>query len=142
MENFLEHLSSYLKEEEYGKRADALMGILPEEHYTIPEWADEEADEPAISTEKKEPKKLYGSCILEIRFQNKYEYEKWLKYHPDRKWEFMVTYPAVMRAVYDFQTAQEVEIMTKKIVQLLQMGFNVYSARWQLKENASQIRRE
>ena len=129
---------------------DAKLGVLPEEHYDIPEWAEieeeyndeEESEETEKKKVKKEDPKLFGSCILEIHFNNKYEYEKWLKYHPDRKWDFIVTYPAVMRAIYDFHTALEVEIMAKKIVQLLQMGFNVYSARWQLKEYQSQLGNE
>ena len=119
---------------------NAQFGVLPEEHYKIPEWAEtEEEEDEDPKSETKEEEKLYGSCILEIHFQNKYEYEKWLKYHPDRKWDFLVTFPAVMRAIYDFHTALEVEIMAKKIVQLMQMGFNVYSARWQLKPYKSQL---
>lgn len=119
---------------------------LPEERsydFKKPDWVyDPSEDEPDNNVAADIPKKedqLYGRCVLTIKFQNKYEYEKWLKYHPDRRWEFMVTYPAVMRAVYDFHTTLDVEIMTKKIIQLLQMGFNVHSASWQLKEYKSQL---
>lgn len=83
---------------------------------------------------------LYGSCILEIQIKNHGEYLRWIKYNPGRKWEFMVGYPAIMRAEYDFHTAMEVELMAKKIVQLMQMGFDVYSARWRLKKYESQLK--
>lgn len=122
---------------------DAYFGVLPEEHFKKPDWvydpSEDESDNDVAADIPKKEDRLYGRCVLTIKFQNKYEYEKWLKYHPDRKWEFMVTYPAVMRAVYDFHTTLDVEIMTKKIIQLLQMGFNVHSASWQLKEYKSQL---
>ena len=83
-----------------------------------------------------EPKKLYGSCALSIRFENHGEYLQWKKYFGSgRQWEYIVSYPAVMRAVYTFSNSLEVEIMAKKIVQLLEAGFNVYSASWQLDRN-------
>lgn len=82
---------------------------------------------------------LFGRCVLTIRFENGAEYAKWKKYNPGRQWEFMVSFPALMRADYEFHTTLDVEMMAKKIVQLLEMGFNVYSADWQLKPCKSQL---
>ena len=82
-----------------------------------------------------EPAKLNCKCVLSIRLENHGEYLKWQKYSGSyRKWEFIHEYPAIMRAEYDLNTSAEVEEMAKKVVQLLQMGFNVYSAQWKLKE--------
>ena len=82
-----------------------------------------------------EPAKLNCKCVLSIRLENHGEYLKWQKYSGSyRKWEFIHEYPAFMRAEYDLNTAAEVEEMAKKVVQLLQMGFNVYSAQWKLEE--------
>lgn len=85
------------------------------------------------------PKPFYGRCILEIQLKNHGEYLRWQKYNGGRKWEFDHTYPAIMRATYEFHTAMDVEIMAKKIVQLLEMGFEVYSARWKMAEEKSQL---
>lgn len=81
----------------------------------------------------------YGKCTLCIKFENHGEYLRWLTYAGGRKWEFDHIYPAIMRADYEFHSELDVEVMAKKIVQLLQMGFNVYSASWQLRECKSQL---
>ena len=81
------------------------------------------------------PPDLKGSCTLAIRFNNHGEYLKWAKYNPGRTWEFLVSYPAIMRARYSFKNALEVEMLAKKIVQLLTFGFDVYSASWELETN-------
>lgn len=80
---------------------------------------------------------LKGSCILSIRFENHAQYQKWLRYNPGRQWDFLVNYPAVVRAKYEFRTSMDVEVMVKKIVQLLHMGFDVASAAWVLEEDIS-----
>ena len=136
----------------FDKSAEFLQSLVKDGYFSDeylstyeskPNWvydpSEDESDNNVTADIPKKEDQLYGRCVLTIQFQNKYEYEKWLKYHPDRKWEFLVTYPAVMRAVYDFHTTLDVEIMAKKIIQLLQMGFNVHSASWQLKEYKSQL---
>lgn len=84
--------------------------------------------------------KLFGKCILSIKFENHGEYLKWKTYNSGRQWDFLVNYPAIMRAEYEFHTALDVEIIAKKIVSLLQQGFNVYSANWQLEDYKSQLK--
>lgn len=86
-------------------------------------------------------KKLKGKCVLSIRFENHGDYLRWKKYFGvGRQWEFMTSYPAIMRAEYEFTNSLEVEVMAKKVVQLLEAGFNVYSASWQLDENQNKER--
>ena len=82
---------------------------------------------------------IYGTCTLQIQFQNHGEYLKWKKYNGGRQWEFVTTYPAIMRAEYDFHTVQDIDILVRKIVQLLQIGFNVRASNWIIKPTKSQI---
>ena len=82
-----------------------------------------------------EPKKLIGKCILMIRFNNKGEHLKWKKYFgAGRQWEFIVSYPAIMQAEYSFRNSLEAETMAKRVVQLLEMGFDVHSSQWRLEK--------
>ena len=84
--------------------------------------------------------KLYGKCVLSIRVENHGEYLKFKKYNGGvSQWDFIVSYPAILRAEYEFHTILDVEVMAKRIVQLLQLGFNVHSAHWQLKDYQSQV---
>lgn len=103
----------------------------PPDDASEPEELEDEAE---IPIPKEPPPPVKGSCILSIRIENRGEYLKWQKYNPGYQWEFIVTYPALMRAKYEFKNALDVEMITKKIVQLLQMGFDVYSASWKLEE--------
>ena len=99
-----------------------------------------EEDEPEDDISGHEPiipdnkPKLKGRCVLSIKIEDELEFEKWKEYNPGRKWEFIVSYQALMRAEYRFVNSMDVEILVKKVVQLLQMGFNVYSAQWLLEE--------
>ena len=86
---------------------------------------------PDVKANRQEPK-IEGLCVLTIRIDDEHAYEKWVKYNPGRKWEYLVSYPALMRAEYRFSSSMDVEILVKKVVQLLQMGFDVYSAQWTL----------
>ena len=95
---------------------------------------EEEDEDCSVAVPEKEAKKIKGKCTLSIRFENHGEYLKWKTYAGGRQWDFLVNYPAVMRAEYPFESSLDVEIMTRKIVQLLEMGFDVYSASWSLEE--------
>ena len=95
---------------------------------------DDEEEEDSDELPAKEEKKIKGKCTLSIRFENHGEYLKWKTYAGGRQWDFLVNYPAVMRAEYPFESSLDVEIMTRKIVQLLEMGFDVHSASWSLEE--------
>lgn len=119
---------------------DTLRGIWKETTKNIPdiptdelpdeeEWPENFPDPPA-------PPELYGRCVLSIRMDSEEDYQRWKKYNPDKKWDFIVSFPAVMRAEYTFKNTMEVEIMAKKVVQLLQMGFDVHTANWKLDEKS------
>ena len=84
------------------------------------------------------PPPLDGKCTLSIRFETPEDYLRWKYYFKGREWEFMVNYPAIMRADLEFHNSLDVEIITKKIVQLLQNGFEVYSANWKLEDQKNE----
>jgi len=123
--------------------ADAFKDALPTMENTI-KWIIPELDvedDKKQTTAVRDPlvKPMYGTCIIEINLKNHGEYLSWVKYEGGRKWEFVHTYPAIMRAEYDFHSSLEVEMLAKKIVHLLEMGFDVYSARWRLAKEKSQL---
>lgn len=97
---------------------------------------DEEPGTYISDEQKPELKEVVGECILSIKIENHGQYLMWQKLNGggNRQWEFLVSYPAIMRGRYSFKTSLDVEIIAKKIVHLMQMGFNVYSANWQLRE--------
>lgn len=73
--------------------------------------------------------------MIAIRFRHRAEYLKWKYYiDPSRKWDFEVEYPAIMRSEFVFHDSLEAEMLAKKIIQLLEMGFDVHTAQWRLKE--------
>lgn len=79
----------------------------------------------------------HGKCVVAIRFKNRAEYLKWKYYmDPTRKWDFDVEFPAIMRTEFEFKNAREAEILCKKIIQLLEIGFDVYTSQWKLNEIA------
>lgn len=85
----------------------------------------------------KEP--ITGSVDIAVKFENRAEYLKWKYYvDPGRKWDFDVTFPAIMRTSWTFKDSMEVEMLNKKIVWLLELGFNVYSSNWRLKKSATE----
>jgi len=74
-------------------------------------------------------------CTLSIRFEDVNDHARWVKYcASEPRWDFATTYPAIMKAEYKLKNAFDVEMMAKKIVHLLQNGFDVYSASWKIEE--------
>lgn len=124
--------------------ADAFKDALPNMEKMV-KWVapklelDMDPDDFDQKTLKPIVKPMYGTCIIEINLKNHGEYLSWVKYEGGRKWEFVHTYPAIMRAEYNFHSSLEVEMLAKKIVHLLEMGFDVYSARWRLAKEKSQL---
>ena len=104
----------------------------------------EENSKPIYGQYKPKDDRLYGQCTIQIYIQNHGEYLKWKKYVEgnQHRWDFMVNYPAVMRSSYIFHKVQDLDMITRKIVMLLQSGFNVRAVDWQLKDYKSQLNTE
>ena len=89
---------------------------------------------------KTENSTFFGKCTLSIRFETEKDYKKWANALGNRQWEFLTTFPAIMRAEYKFSSVDDVNMMVRKIVQLLQLGFDVHAANWQIAQCESQLR--
>ena len=99
----------------------------------IPKKATEDLPDAQQTEVKKESlPALNGYCTLSIRLNNHGEHLKWIQYNGTPKWEFVVTYPAIVRAKYEFHDSADVDVLSRKIVRLLEWGFDVYSANWKL----------
>ena len=80
-------------------------------------------------------KPIFGKCILQIRIENEQIYEEWRQYNGGScRWDFLTTFPAIMRATYHFENMTDVTMIVQKIIQLLQMGFEVRASDWKLAE--------
>lgn len=97
------------------------------------------SDDPEVVERLKkwnEPKPLHGRCVIMIRFERQEEYDRWKKYFgQSQKWEFVTSFPAIMRTECEFENSLQVEVIAKKIVQLLENGFDVHSANWNLESS-------
>ena len=77
---------------------------------------------------------LNGQCRVSIKFNNRAEYLRWCKYIDPyaNRWDFEVSFPAIMRKTYLFKNSLDVEMMMKQLISLLQMGFSVSMANFEL----------
>ena len=117
---------------------DPLTGLWKSDDndYQPPKLIDEpdEEDGEVLSDITAPPPEFHGKCVLSVRFDSADDHARWNTYVQDRQWDFVVTYPAIMQATYNFHSSLEVDILAKKIIHLLQMGFDVYSASWKLEK--------
>lgn len=131
---FLDGIFNRLSELKYAGSIDTwYKGNTENKDY---DFLDEESTDDIPDKPVQEVKELIGECTLAIRIKNHGQYLMWQKLNGggNRQWEFLVSYPAIMRGKYIFKTSLDVEIIAKKIVHLMQMGFDIYSANWRLKE--------
>lgn len=79
---------------------------------------------------------LCGEATITIRFENKLQWQKYRKYILKTGWDFDGgSNPYVAQLPIKFHTVDDIEFIVKKIVQLLQLGFDVYSCQWKMKQN-------
>lgn len=84
--------------------------------------------------------RLYGKCTVQVMIKHHTEYLKWKKYNGGAsRWDFEVSFPALMRREYIFHTITDLNMITQKVVQLLQLGFDVRAVNWKLTEYESQL---
>lgn len=86
---------------------------------------------------------LYGKCTLQIRFETEEQYNEWKQIHGGKsRWDFITSFPAIMKAEYTFSTSLDVDILTRTIIQQLQNGFNVRAVDWKLTPYESLLNKE
>lgn len=78
--------------------------------------------------------KFDGRVTIRVRFKNRIEYEKFRKYILKTGWAYDVGHPQYESLVVEFHSVEDVEHITRTIVQLLQQGFNIWLADFSLTE--------
>ena len=73
-----------------------------------------------------------GKVTVRVNFRNRAEYEKFRKYVLKTPWTYELDTPLWEEQVMEFHSAEDVEHIDRMIVQLLQMGFQVYCCRYEL----------
>ena len=96
-------------------------------------------EEPVDEPVKPEYKRLYGTATITIRFENRVQWQKYRMYILKTEWDFDGgDHPYTAQLKQNFTCVDDVEQITKKIVDLLQLGFDVYSCKWDLQKEDEQ----
>lgn len=83
-------------------------------------------------------KQFDGIATIRVNFRNRPEYEKFRKYVLRTGWSYALDYPLFEEMTFKFAYTSDVEKISKTIVSLLQMGFDVYCCRFELKQYKSE----
>lgn len=78
-----------------------------------------------------------GQATIKVRFRNKAEYDKFRIYILKTKWETDIP-PLWEDIVINFHNAEDIDLINKHIIQLLQLGFEVYTCRYKLEEQLAE----
>lgn len=82
--------------------------------------------------------KFDGQAVIKVRFRNNPEYVKFRKQVLKTDWVPGDVYPPWEDLVVDFHCIDDLDRITRRIVQLLQMGFEVYSTRYKLEQQLAE----
>ena len=75
----------------------------------------------------------YGSATITVHFDNRLQWQKWRKYVLKTDWEFDGgNGPYTATLVEKFNCSDDIDHIVRRIVQLIEMGFDVYSCNWKL----------
>lgn len=77
-----------------------------------------------------------GKVTITIKFDNRVMWQRYRKYILKTTWEFDGgVHPSVAQIEEEFHTVSDLGFITQKIAYLLQLGFDVHTAKWELKNN-------
>ena len=79
-------------------------------------------------------KQFEGQATVRVNFRNRPEYEKFRKYVLKTEWSYALDYPLFEEMVFKFSYSSDIDKISRMIVGLLQMGFDVYCCRYELNE--------
>jgi len=82
--------------------------------------------------------KFTGQVTIKVRFQNAGEYAKFRKYILKTAWNVGDKYPTFEVMTLPFYDIEDVENITKRIVQLLQLGLEVYASNWKVERQLAE----
>ena len=73
-----------------------------------------------------------GLVKIRVKFRSSLEYQKFRKYILKTDWSYGIDYPIFESLIMEFHNSEDLHEVTKKIVELLQLGFDVYSSHYEL----------
>ena len=79
-----------------------------------------------------------GRATIRVRFRSRVDYEKFRKYILKTAWAYDLDYPMWEELTLDFHCTDDVNEITKHIIGLLQMGFEVYCCKFQLEQHLAE----
>ena len=79
-----------------------------------------------------------GRATIRVKFNSRCEYEKFRKYILKTEWSYALDYPLFEELTLDFHCVDDVEMINRHIIGLLQMGFEVYCCKFQLEQNLAE----
>lgn len=75
-----------------------------------------------------------GKVTIRVRFRNRVEYEKFRKYILKTGWSYDIGHPQYESLTVEFHNTEDVDRITRTVIQLLQQGFYVWMTSYELKE--------
>ena len=82
-----------------------------------------------------------GTCTIMVRFETGAEYLKFCKYVLKSAWVPDV-HPYMESMEMEYENSDDLDRIVRQIVQLQQLGFDVYSAKWKLATETPPVMKE
>lgn len=79
-----------------------------------------------------------GQVTIRVKFRSRIDYEKFRKYILKTEWSYAVDYPLFEELVLPFHNTDDLTLIDRQIIGLLQMGFEVYCCRYQLEQTLAE----
>lgn len=80
-----------------------------------------------------------GKATILIRFENRVQWQKWRKYILKTTWDFDGgSFPYTAQREINFSCVSDINLIASTITELLQLGFDVYSCKWELEQKTAE----
>jgi len=79
-----------------------------------------------------------GQATIKVRFRSNPEYVKFRTQVLKTEWNPGDAYPTWEEMVVEFHNVEDLDRITRKVVHLLQLGFEVYSTRYKLDQQLAE----
>lgn len=79
-----------------------------------------------------------GEVTIKVRFRSNPEYVKFHTYILKTEWRPGDVYPQWYELKSEFHSVEDLDAVTRKVVMLLQMGFEVYCTRYKLEQQLAE----
>ena len=79
-----------------------------------------------------------GQATIRVKFNSRAEYEKFRIYILKTKWSYDLDYPMFEELVMDFHNNDDLDRISRQVIYLLQLGFEVYCCRYKLEQTLAE----